>query len=246
MMLERIASIAFGCMAAAGLVLWFGVAAADAAGPSFDCRKASAPDEQAICANPQLSQIDVLVSDAYRNFDPEFVRDKRVIARQFLKDRQYCGRDEACIANVQNSELQTFGQQVEWVESYAEALIGQKALALARKTSTSADRPLPNAIGDCAMTHIAQLTTRFGEPLQGADPNAGAGIEFSNGGGQVSYDVPEALYDARQGDPVMVCLMSIPRDCPAGDERGRFYYSVDVRSQGTWVLPDSQHMCGGA
>jgi hypothetical protein len=40
--------------------------------------------------------------------------------------------------------------------------------------------------------------------------------------------------------------MAIPRDCPAGDERGRVYYGVDLSLLGSWVLPDSQHMCGGA
>ena len=243
---RRLLGICLGCLMAAGIALGLGAPTAAAAGPSFDCRKASAPDEQAICNNPQLSQIDQLVNQAYRGFQPEFVRDKRVIARQFLDDRQACGRDEACIANVQNSELMTFQQQVPWVESYAEALIGQKAMALARQTPASADAPLPDAIGACAPTHIAKLTTRFGEPLRGADPSSGVGMEFSNGGGQVSYDVPDALYDARPRDQIMVCLMSIPRDCPAGDERGRIYYSVDLRTQGTWVMPDSQHMCGGA
>ncbi|WP_281040171.1 hypothetical protein [Mesorhizobium sp. M8A.F.Ca.ET.057.01.1.1] len=33
---------------------------------------------------------------------------------------------------------------------------------------------------------------------------------------------------------------------PKDDDRGRVYYSVDLVSKGSWALPDSQHMCGGA
>lgn len=63
---------------AAGIL---GPAPARADGPSFDCAKASLPAEKAICADPQLSAIDLLVAKAYKGFEPAFGGDKRKIAR---------------------------------------------------------------------------------------------------------------------------------------------------------------------
>jgi hypothetical protein len=133
------------------------------------------------------------------------------------------------------------------VQSYVEGLIGHKALMVAAKLGTNADQPLPKAIGQCAVTHITELTTRFGEgALAQADATAGSLVTFRNGGVQVSYDHDYGLANSQVGDPAVVCLINIPRDCPDGDERGRIYYGVDLVIGGSWALPDSQHMCGGA
>ena len=219
--------------------------AASDSGPSFDCAKAASPDEKAICANRLLAKIDLLVAGAYANFSPEF-GDKRTIGKGLLSDRNACGDDEACIAAVEVNALETYGDIVPWTESYVEALIGEKAQDFAGSVSHRLNQPIPQQVGACAMTHISELTTRFGDPLDGADPSAGAAIAFANRGGQVSYDMVDALYDTKVGDPVVMCLTSIPRDCPKGDDRGRFYYTLNARTGGVWSLPDSQHMCGGA
>ncbi len=221
-------------------------AAAQGSGPSFDCAKAASADELAICANPYLARIDVLVAGAYADFVPEFGSSKRAIGKWLLDDRYTCGSDAACIAAVQVNALQTYGGSVAWTESYVDALIGAKAVDYSAAVSTRQDQAMPKNVGDCAMTHISALTTRFGDPLDGTDPGAGSAIAFANGGGQVSYDMESAFYDTKVGDPVVMCLTSVPRDCPAGDDRGRVYYGLDVRTGGTWSLPDSQHMCGGA
>ena len=69
---------------------------------------------------------------------------------------------------------------------------------------------------------------------------------FTNGGGAVSYDREPGLAASKVGEPVMMCLIAIPRDCPKGDDRGRVYYSIDLVAKGSWALPDSEHLCGGA
>ncbi len=51
---------------------------------------------------------------------------------------------------------------------------------------------------------------------------------------------------SRVGDPAIVCLASLPQDCPKGDERGKVYASADLRTLLAWSLPDAEHMCGGA
>ena len=222
-----------------------GAVAASNPGPSFDCTRATSADERAICANPYLSRIDVLIANAYAQFMPSY-GNKRAIGKSLLQDRRACGSDEACIAAVEVNALDTYGRSVSWAESYVDGVIGAKAAAFSDDASLNRDQPLPQKIGDCAVTHIAQLTTRFGDPLEGADAGQGTAIGFANKGWQVSYDAVDGLYDAQVGDPVVMCLVSIPRDCPRGDDRGRYYYSLDTRTGGTWSLPDSQHSCGGA
>jgi uncharacterized protein len=225
----------------------FGFGSARADGPSFDCRKASLPAEKAVCADPQLSAIDALVAKAFKDFMPTFGGDKRKIARELVGDRNACKDDVACIVSAQNNALQTYGQAPSWVQDYNIALIGKKALDVAARNPGAADQPLPSSIGQCAPTHIKTLTTRLGDdPLETASPEAGSAATFTNGGTAVSYDREPGLASSKVGDPVIMCLVSIPRDCPKDDGRGRVYYSVDLTANGTWALPDSEHLCGGA
>ncbi|TPK16710.1 hypothetical protein FJ872_18090 [Mesorhizobium sp. B2-5-9] len=223
------------------------VSPALADGSSFDCGKANLPAEKAICADPQLSAIDLLVSKAYKEFEPAFGGDRRKIARGLIADRNACKSDTPCIASALDNALQTYGNAPSWVQDYTIALIGKKALDAAARNPGNKDQPLPSAIGQCASTHIETLTTRLGDdPLETATPEAGSAATFTNGGGAVSYDREAGLAAAKVGEPVVMCLISIPRDCPKDDDRGRVYYSVDLVAKGSWALPDSQHMCGGA
>ena len=61
-----------------------------------------------------------------------------------------------------------------------------------------------------------------------------------------SYDTVAAIIKSRPGDPVKMCLVSIPRGCPPGDNRGRMYKTTNLRTHGVWTLPDAEHRCGGA
>jgi hypothetical protein len=105
--------------------------------------------------------------------------------------------------------------------------------------------PLPTEIGQCTETTIAAITSRFQADVN-ADPNDGTAISFDNGGYQVSYEKEQAIIGSAVGDSVMMCLVSIPQDCPPGDDRGRIYTTTNMRTQQSWTLPDSQHSCGGA
>ena len=55
-----------------------------------------------------------------------------------------------------------------------------------------------------------------------------------------------AIEQSKKGDPVRMCLVSIPHPCPKGDDRGRVYKTTNLRTHKSWSLPDSEHMCGGA
>jgi len=100
---------------------------------------------------------------------------------------------------------------------------------------------LPKRIGQCVETRISLLGPR----LEGV-PDSGDSVKYENGTFGISYETVEPLRRARVGDPVKLCLASIPKHCPPGDDRGREYKAVDLRTHGKWTLPDSEHMCGGA
>lgn len=230
-------------------MLMLGICTADA-GASFDCAKAQSADETAICADPVLADIDGIVARAYAAFSPSY-QSKAKVGKLLLADRSACGADRACIGAAQYSALETYtygadpqDQAVPWVESYVIGLVGAKASALAQADNASNKR-LPMQLGACAATRIKSITTRFGEPVSDSNEDEGTALSFDNGGYQISYERGD-LGAARKGDRVVMCLMSIPRDCPEGDERGRAYYTLDPRIMQQWVLPDAQHLCGGA
>jgi hypothetical protein len=100
---------------------------------------------------------------------------------------------------------------------------------------------LPKRVGDCAKTKIKSVETR----LENA-PDSGSAVSFRNGGYQVSYDTVPAIVHSKAGDPVRMCLVSIPKHCPKGDHRGKVYRTTNLRTHKSWKLMDSEHMCGGA
>ena len=101
---------------------------------------------------------------------------------------------------------------------------------------------LPGKIGKCSQARIVSITPR----LEGTEFDSGTAVQFNNGGFQVSYDYEENIIKSRKGDRVRICLVSIPADCPPGDNRGRVYKTTNLRTKKSWELPDSQHSCGGA
>ncbi len=99
----------------------------------------------------------------------------------------------------------------------------------------------PQEVGQCVSTTVAEIGSR----LEGV-PDSGDAVVYGNGIYGVSYDKVPALANAQVGDPVELCLTSVPEDCPPDDQRGKFYSAKDERTGETWELPDAEHMCGGA
>jgi hypothetical protein len=116
---------------------------------------------------------------------------------------------------------------------------------------------------DCVMTRIKSIQGR----LEGSSPReSGAAVQYENGAYGVQYqlgDNPDKdqpgysdywqqktyednIVASRVGDPIKLCLVSIPLHCPNGDGRGREYVALDLRNHRWWNLGDSEHMCGGA
>lgn len=219
----------------------------ESARPSFDCRKAKTLDEKVICSDPELAELDLMVSRAYQTFTPNY-QPKRAIGKDLLRARSACGSDRACIAAAQVNALETYatdGRLSPWPGNYARALIGRRAGELATHSRGTTNYQ-PNRLAECAHTRIKRATTRFGEAIADySNDDAGTAISYENGLYQVSYG-RESLHGLKAGQEVVICLMSIPRDCPNGDNRGRTYYVLNLATNTEWVLPDSQHFCGGA
>ena len=121
--------------------------------------------------------------------------------------------------------------------------------ALAVLIASAASAAPPSRVGTCAQTTIKSISTRFGDrlvkPRQG-DPDQGTSVVAANGVYGVSYEFVGAVAASKVGDRVMTCLASVPKGCPKGDDRGKMYTTTNLRTQESWTLPDSQHMCGGA
>ena len=120
-------------------------------------------------------------------------------------------------------------------------------VAILLTAGLAAADPLPTQVGQCTNTAIKDVTTRLQDGATNRPiPGSGSAVDFANGGYQVSYDTIAAIDQSRPGDPVTMCLVSIPKGCPPGDKRGITYKTTNLRTHGVWTLPDSEHMCGGA
>jgi len=122
------------------------------------------------------------------------------------------------------------------------------ALSIALTPAWAESSRLPRKIGACAVTTIKEIGDRSGDPLpeNKPDPDTGTLVTFANDGVQVSYQWDGAVAHSRVGDKVRICLVEVPSDCPPNDTRGKVYKTTNLRTNETWTMADSQHMCGGA
>ncbi len=90
-----------------------------AAGPgraqSFDCSKATAADEHAVCASPTLSRLDDKMARAYQGAKRCAMMGMQGVLtdsqRQFLADRAACGADEACLTRTYKAQIEYLNEQ---------------------------------------------------------------------------------------------------------------------------------------
>lgn len=92
------------------------LAGAGAAGaqPSFDCRKAATPTEKAICADAQLAWLDRAVATAFRQLKAELASQIEMLPAEqteFLKVRDACGAEKACLARAMESRRSALALQ---------------------------------------------------------------------------------------------------------------------------------------
>lgn len=86
---------------ALGAVCALGCVALPASAASFDCTKVRQPDEKAICADRQLSELDVQMATTYRLLRGLFAMGMRGNLGDsqlaWLEQRRACGANKACL-----------------------------------------------------------------------------------------------------------------------------------------------------
>lgn len=104
----------------------------------------------------------------------------------------------------------------------------------------------------CQETKISEITARLGNMVgkrfvPDNPKEVGTAINYSNGISGISYEyVPAISERSRVGDPVRLCLVSYYIHCPKGDDRGKMYSAINLRTHEMWNLPNASHICGGA
>jgi len=102
--MRKFHSLAFALVLVSGSALL-----ASAEGPSFNCEKATYPDERTICASKELSELDTSVVDSYNDVRKKFGDQ---YAKSFngplIEARRACASDAACIKQVQFAQIEIF------------------------------------------------------------------------------------------------------------------------------------------
>ncbi|MGY2279121.1 lysozyme inhibitor LprI family protein [Pseudomonas monsensis] len=84
---------------------------------SFDCERASAADEKAICANRALNDMDVSMALLYkldRRFLPMGGRDALIgQQRAWRKKRSQCAADVKCLTDIYQQRIQVLQQIID-------------------------------------------------------------------------------------------------------------------------------------
>lgn len=84
---------------------------------SFDCTKASTPDEHAVCANPTLSALDSEMGGLWFAYSrlPMLMGgngDRQDEARGFLAARGKCGADAKCLTALYQARIATLKEHI--------------------------------------------------------------------------------------------------------------------------------------
>lgn len=108
------------------------------------------------------------------------------------------------------------------------------------KAINPATQALPTD-GQCFATQIHEVTGRLA-----GDLSSGTTVTFEDGHIIVDYSVSKTASLWNSGDPVKLCVVKLPANCPDGDNRGVTYRAINLRTGNDWTAPDSEHECGGA
>lgn len=79
--------------------------------PSFDCALATSADEIAICADPELAELEQTLADAFQALtDQQGFKAAKSIATPILVQRRQCGSDAQCIYDLFRSAILKYQQ----------------------------------------------------------------------------------------------------------------------------------------
>lgn len=108
--------------------------------PSFDCRDARSQTERAICASPDLAQLELRMAGVYEGLVAALgAQEARRIADIQLERRQSCGADAACIERQLLTSIGVFRAEAAAAGQPAQALspegLSELRAALGRETA---------------------------------------------------------------------------------------------------------------
>ncbi len=120
------------------------VAAHAQARPSFDCGRARALDEVAICSDPTLARVEVLHAERYAIARRRNRPEADAAAVESLRERADCGNDRLCI--LDNLSPPSSDDNPAWVGTYRRRLVREvtgddlrvKSMARLRKAGSFA------------------------------------------------------------------------------------------------------------
>ena len=102
----------------AAFAAWFILLPGPAHAASFDCARARAPDEAAICANPRLSALDSEMGGLWYAYSrvPMLMGgngDRGDEARAFLARRRACGANIACLTAAYRARIEALHRGID-------------------------------------------------------------------------------------------------------------------------------------
>lgn len=176
-----------GLLLSITLLAWPFVASASTTkvAPSFDCRHAAQDDELAVCANPNLSELDQLLAVGFHYLKKHNGKSAaQTLARKFLSRRKACGSEIDCIQSAYVDamvEYQHAGAPI-MVPGWAVKILPEALQPVAPVARTSKDlQPAPATQIPADQASIKPDTAV--QPVQrpAANPNAKV-LRMPNGG----------------------------------------------------------------
>ena len=159
--------------------------------PSFDCRRATTPSERAICATPELAQLDQDLAVAYAALPRRDDRFLIASQRAWWQQREACGNSIPCLQRRMTERL---AELRHWPDStYAGPETGPPTIApiaAAGGPSAASDQAAVNGAAAAAQW---RLPTRLGLPLADASNTNGSDVGLAGLFDYVSDLKPEQI-----------------------------------------------------
>ncbi|MFH1401420.1 MAG: hypothetical protein ABIG40_00380 [Parcubacteria group bacterium] len=167
---------------------------------------------------------------------------EQINALQFYASAVSGSNDNTLVKDIKNDVLINIGRHSSGLGEISKDIYKQML-----STFRFLNSGLPTEVDQCVTTTVSKIGTRLVDGITGQGvEGSGSAIEYLNGGYQVSYDIIEGIENSVPGDVVNLCLIAVPKECPPGDDRGKLYRAINLRTGESWEALDAQHMCGGA
>jgi hypothetical protein len=182
--------------------------------PSFDCTGDLSSDEQAICNDTHLAELDQKQDKAYRHSSNP---SKREINTQLLSAREECGANKLCILDQQLFAIWTFAS-----DSFATpSELGSYRLEIYHDLQKKKEVP-----PKCKVTTISEISSER--------------ITFSDKSFQLLPTDAPPVEESQVGDKVLACIVS---SCERWFFDRNVYSVTNFDEEHSWMLRNSEGGC---